>query len=338
MVEQGRYLPGPPGSENGDFWTGDTVRVHTGSSPFDYDEVDARVRRITIGRRDANAELDIVVDADRPAPVLFCAQGACAGIDLGIVAMTPFRVLGTGTPGSGLVNGAYEVLAEADPGGPILGIGMFTVTLPTPPDPRNLLVVLLSTASPSSGASMGTVTDMSALGYVEFAGVGGAGGRIGGHYGCVTGSSITVRQVDHDWNFGNLLCQVIEIAGVGSLQSVVTDNSFDTVPSSRPGVSVTPTAGSKVAILTIMQSFSWTHDGSAAGRFFVPKAGVTELSETDFAGANPRSYGNPGTWIGYQLAASASGSYNVNPITYEAGPVESVIRGASMTCIFECNA
>jgi len=265
-----------------------------------------------------------------------CAAGACTGVDLAVVRLTPFRIKSSGPIGSGLVNGAYEVLVEPDPEGPIMGIGKFTVSLPTPPDPRNLIVVFLSTTSPDSGASMGLIEGWTALPYVEFAGIGGAGGRIGGHYGCVNGSSITVRQVDQVFNFGDLLCQVVELAGVGSLQSAVVDNSADTTPTSRPGVTVTPTAGSKVAILTIMQNFSWTHDGTAGGRFFVPKPGVTELSETDFAGANPRVYGNPGTWIAYTLASSASGTYDVNPIMYEAGPVESAVRAASITCVFEC--
>lgn len=298
-----------------------------------------RVLSKSFSRPENGATDRYVVDLELSpqAPQMSCAEGACAGIDLSVVRLVPFRILGTGIPGSGLVNGAYEVLAEADPGGPVFGLGRVTITLPTPPDPSNLLVLFMGASSGFSGDSMGVVTGMSPLGYVEFGGIGG-GGRIGGHYGCVDGGSFTIRQIDHNFNFGAMLVQVLEIAGVNSLQSVVTDNSFYDAPSSRPGVSVTPTAGSKVAIFTIMQSFSWTHDGTAAGRFFVPKTGVTELSETDFAGANPRAYGNPGTWIGYQLAASASGSYDVNPITYEIGPTESVIRGASMTCVFECDA
>lgn len=55
----GFYLPGPEGT-NGDFWVGDTVRVHTGVGPFDYAEVDAVVEAINITRDDDNAELIVI--------------------------------------------------------------------------------------------------------------------------------------------------------------------------------------------------------------------------------------------------------------------------------------
>lgn len=55
----GYYLPGPAGT-NGDFWLGDTVRVHTGYMAFDYTEVDAVVQAITITREDDNAELIVI--------------------------------------------------------------------------------------------------------------------------------------------------------------------------------------------------------------------------------------------------------------------------------------
>lgn len=59
LATAGYYLPGPEGTL-GDFWVGDTVRVHTGSGPFDYDEVDAVVQAITITREDDNKELVII--------------------------------------------------------------------------------------------------------------------------------------------------------------------------------------------------------------------------------------------------------------------------------------
>jgi hypothetical protein len=66
----GVYLPGPSGT-NGDFWVGDTVRIHTGSGPFDYTEVDAVVERITIARNDDNAELEVFVEATTLPPEIF---------------------------------------------------------------------------------------------------------------------------------------------------------------------------------------------------------------------------------------------------------------------------
>lgn len=68
LATAGFYLPGPEGT-NGDFWVGDTVRVHTGSGPFDYNEVDFLVRAITISRNDEDAELDIFVELVSPQPV-----------------------------------------------------------------------------------------------------------------------------------------------------------------------------------------------------------------------------------------------------------------------------
>lgn len=43
----GRYLPGPSGT-NGHYWVGDTVRVHSGTGPFDLNEADRDVKAITI--------------------------------------------------------------------------------------------------------------------------------------------------------------------------------------------------------------------------------------------------------------------------------------------------
>jgi hypothetical protein len=64
----GSYLPGPDGT-SGDFWVGDTVRVHTGSGQFDYDEVDARVMAITITRDDDNHELIVVPELTIQTPI-----------------------------------------------------------------------------------------------------------------------------------------------------------------------------------------------------------------------------------------------------------------------------
>lgn len=48
----GRYLPGPAGTDNGDFWLGDVVTLHTGSGDQDFDEADERVYAITISEDD----------------------------------------------------------------------------------------------------------------------------------------------------------------------------------------------------------------------------------------------------------------------------------------------
>jgi hypothetical protein len=68
LAVAGYYLPGPEGT-NGDFWVGDTVRVHTGAGPFDYNEVDALVKAITISREDDNAELAVFVELGSPVQV-----------------------------------------------------------------------------------------------------------------------------------------------------------------------------------------------------------------------------------------------------------------------------
>lgn len=57
----GRYLPGPDWTDNGNYWLGDVVTVHTGDTTQDYDEVDLRVHAITITESEAaeaNATLD----------------------------------------------------------------------------------------------------------------------------------------------------------------------------------------------------------------------------------------------------------------------------------------
>lgn len=58
-ADEGFYLPGPPGTL-GDFWVGDRVRLHTGTGPFDFNEVDALVTAITIIRDDDNGELIVI--------------------------------------------------------------------------------------------------------------------------------------------------------------------------------------------------------------------------------------------------------------------------------------
>lgn len=58
----GDYLPGPEGT-NGDFWIGDLVSLHTGSSTIDYTNRSATVSAITISEDDA-ANLQVVPEVD----------------------------------------------------------------------------------------------------------------------------------------------------------------------------------------------------------------------------------------------------------------------------------
>ena len=51
---EGYYLPGDAGTAKGDYWTGDTVTLDTGTDNHDYDDVDAQVAAITIHREDNN--------------------------------------------------------------------------------------------------------------------------------------------------------------------------------------------------------------------------------------------------------------------------------------------
>jgi hypothetical protein len=68
VATDGYYLPGPEGT-NGDFWVGDTVRVHTGIGAFDYNETDWLVEAITISRDDDNAELIVIPELVAPTEV-----------------------------------------------------------------------------------------------------------------------------------------------------------------------------------------------------------------------------------------------------------------------------
>lgn len=76
-ADEGFYLPGPPGSDHGDFWVGDYVIIHTGAGPFDYNEQNARVMAITITRDDDNGEL-IVIPELQVFPVPSCDLGSVA--------------------------------------------------------------------------------------------------------------------------------------------------------------------------------------------------------------------------------------------------------------------
>jgi hypothetical protein len=98
LAAAGFYLPGPEGT-NGDFWLGDTTRLHTGTGPFDYSEVDGIVRAITITREDDNHELVIIpelrgVPTPLPTPQMF-THVQSAGCNTG---QWP-----EGSPGAGLL-------------------------------------------------------------------------------------------------------------------------------------------------------------------------------------------------------------------------------------------
>lgn len=61
--DNGLYLPGPPGSANGNYWIGDLVTLHTGSGEHDFDEATVRVAAITMSFSDAN-DLRVVVEVN----------------------------------------------------------------------------------------------------------------------------------------------------------------------------------------------------------------------------------------------------------------------------------
>lgn len=88
-MEDGRYLPGPPGT-NGDFWVGDTVRLVTGTGTVDYDEADVRVAAITIAEDMAG---NLVVTAE---------LGATSGVN---DSSSPTYGGGTVAPPGGSVGG-----------------------------------------------------------------------------------------------------------------------------------------------------------------------------------------------------------------------------------------
>ncbi len=140
----GFYLPGPAGTL-GDFWVGDTVRVHTGTGQFDYDEVDALVEAITITRDDDNKELIVIPElTEAPlAPLCLAAQNSViesgnrdaitSWVDTGLadlrgttwayVATNPFHsdnaITSPWTPGVDPITALFtwRVVAGAPPGG-----------------------------------------------------------------------------------------------------------------------------------------------------------------------------------------------------------------------------
>lgn len=81
----GLYLPGPATSANGDFWLGDTVRVHTGTGAQDFNEQNLRVAAVTISE-DAAGNL-----------LAFAEVGSELGASdpLGAVSSTPALAGGT---------------------------------------------------------------------------------------------------------------------------------------------------------------------------------------------------------------------------------------------------
>jgi hypothetical protein len=79
----GFYLPGPPGSANGDFWVGDYVTVHTGTGPFDFNEASFQVVAITISRDDDNGELIVIPrlrEVSLPPPAGHFLIAYCASV------------------------------------------------------------------------------------------------------------------------------------------------------------------------------------------------------------------------------------------------------------------
>jgi hypothetical protein len=114
-MEEGWYLPGPPGT-NGDFWVGDTVRLVTGTDDVDYDEEDVRVAAITIAEDKAG---NLMVYPELGSVRIDASDGSPTYGGGGIVA--PPGVTGTsGVKDHGLLTGLadddhpqYTTTAEA---------------------------------------------------------------------------------------------------------------------------------------------------------------------------------------------------------------------------------
>ncbi len=60
ITADGGYIPGPAGT-SGNFWVGDSVKLHTGTTPLDYNMVTRRVSGIRFSEREAG-DFDVVVE------------------------------------------------------------------------------------------------------------------------------------------------------------------------------------------------------------------------------------------------------------------------------------
>ncbi len=101
--DNGLYLPGPPGSANGNYWYGDLVTLHTGSAENDFDEETVRVAAITISTNDAG-DLRVVTEVGS-------GFGGLANLDPG--SGLPGSTAGGGGGGS-TVSDLYQLVSERD--------------------------------------------------------------------------------------------------------------------------------------------------------------------------------------------------------------------------------
>ena len=61
-----RYLPGPEWSDNGQYWIGDLVTLHTGDGDFEYDNFDQRIYAITLSETDTGELAIPIVELNAP--------------------------------------------------------------------------------------------------------------------------------------------------------------------------------------------------------------------------------------------------------------------------------
>ena len=99
----GVYLPGPSWSENGLYWVGDLVTLHTGTEDFEYDNATKRVYAITLAVDETGYLAPPIVELDAPY-----RSGAAVNEGLGSI---------TGTTGDVAVIGGSGTVASSSEGG-----------------------------------------------------------------------------------------------------------------------------------------------------------------------------------------------------------------------------
>jgi hypothetical protein len=109
--EAGIYLPGQDWTENGRYWCGDNVTVHTGTGDTDYNELEATVYAITIGIDETGYVAPVIVELNAPYQGQLTSNGATPsspGSSSGAVG-------GGGSGGSGsppVLSSAFQPIAE----------------------------------------------------------------------------------------------------------------------------------------------------------------------------------------------------------------------------------
>lgn len=102
--DNGMYLPGPPGSERGNYWIGDLATQHTGTGEQDFNEATIRIAAITISFTPAN-DMAVVVEMNS-------SFGGRIASQMGARGGSP----STGTTGgvSSTLSNLYQLASEKD--------------------------------------------------------------------------------------------------------------------------------------------------------------------------------------------------------------------------------